>query len=448
MIVEPLTRRLAPRPLKPSTDLAAEAIAIKIRWFGLILGLLLANLDPNSGSSIPLNIILMLGFGFTIVDTATFVSGRVFLRDDPLLISAMEAIFIGLLCTFSTGCDSPFRFYYLLSLICCAMRYSPGITLATFALDFVSYTIVTLVEIGTLSATYFLTLLVLAWVAWAAVTMARLLRRTSDELRHLNDALQENQTLLETRIAERTRELEESQAQVLHQEKMAAFGLLAAGIAHEVGNPLTSISAILQMLELRDIEHYTRDRLQLVHGETERIRIILRELVMFSRPASVERGRFSIAEVIDEALQIARYYQGGKQRQIVAEVEDNLPILYGVRDQFVQIVFNFVLNAIDATGKGGRITVSANVINDQLNIAVSDDGSGISAEHQIRLFKPYFTTKKHGTGLGLFVVRRIVEEYCGTFAVESKRDEGSRFLVTFPMKVLQCSVVPRRSPTV
>ena len=230
------------------------------------------------------------------------------------------------------------------------------------ALDFASFTIVTLIEIGTVSATYFLTLLVLAWVAWAAVTMARLLRRTGDELQHLNVALQENQTHLESRITERTRELEESQAQVLHQEKMAAFGLLAAGIAHEVGNPLTSISAILQMLELRDVEPYTRDRLHLVHGETERIRTILRELVMFSRPASVERGRFAIAEVIDEALRIARFYQGGKHRRIVAVVDDNVPTLFGIRDQFVQIIFNFVLNAIDATGKGGCITVAASVL--------------------------------------------------------------------------------------
>ena len=235
-----------------------------------MLGLLLANLDPDVLSSIPLNIILVLGLIFTAIDTAAFRLGRVFLRDFPLLISAMEALFIGLLCTYSAGSDSPFRFYYLLSLICCAMRYSPTVTLATFMLDFASFTIVTLIEIGTVSATYFLTLLVLAWVAWAAVTMARLLRRTGDELQHLNVALQENQTHLESRITERTRELEESQAQVLHQEKMAAFGLLAAGIAHEVGNPLTSISAILQMLELRDVEPYTRDRLHLVHGETER----------------------------------------------------------------------------------------------------------------------------------------------------------------------------------
>ena len=442
-MIELLIRNLAPHPLKSGNELAAEAITIKIRWFGLFLGILLANLGFDTVDRIPLNVILAFGFVFTAIDTTAFISDRVFLRDFPLIISALEALFIGLLCSYSTGSDSSFRFYYLLSLICSAMRYSPTVTLVTFAFDFISYTLVMLIEPISLLTAYFLTLLVLAWVAWAAVTMARLLRRTGEELRSLNSALQENQTLLQTRIAERTRELEESQAQVLHQEKMAAFGLLAAGIAHEVGNPLTSISAILQMLELRDIDPYTRDRLELVHGQTERIGTILRELVIFSRPASVEQSRFAITAVIDEALRIARYYQGGKNRQIVAEVGETVPILHGIRDQFVQIIFNLMLNAIDATGKNGRILVSADIIEDQLQLAVADNGTGITLENQSRLFQPYFTTKKQGTGLGLFVIRRIVEAHSGDFHVESELGHGSRFVVKFPLQELLPSVVER-----
>src|SRR5204862_2155646 len=111
---------------------------------------------------------------------------------------------------------------------------------------------------------------------------ARLLKRGGENLRELNCRLRENQGLLETRIAERTRELQESQAQVLHQEKMAAFGLLAAGIAHEVGNPLTSISAVVQLLERRDHDNYTRERLGLVTAQLTRIQNIVRELVTFS----------------------------------------------------------------------------------------------------------------------------------------------------------------------
>ena len=135
-----------------------------------------------------------------------------------------------------------------------------------------------------------LTLVVLGWVTWASDAMALLLKRVGDHLGELNAALRENQAQLEARIAERTRELQESQAHVLHQEKMAAFGLLAAGIAHEVGNPLTSISSLVQMLQKRhNGDEYSREKLALVLGQLQRIQTTLRELINFSRPASTER---------------------------------------------------------------------------------------------------------------------------------------------------------------
>lgn len=415
-------------------ELAAEAIAVKIRWVGLVVGFLLANLG-HAGNIVALNIFLVLGIGFTTLDTAFFRMGRVFLRDQPLLISAMEAIFIGLLCFHETGLDSPFRFYYLLSLICCAIRYSPRITFATCGLDILSY--------GTLSAitetrpndlpALLLTMGVLVWATWAAGAMARMLKRTEADLRNLNAALTDNQTQLETRINERTRELEDSQAQLLHQEKMAAFGLLAAGIAHEVGNPLAGISGIVQMLEARDPDEYTRGKLGLVTGQLARIQTILRELVVFSRPASDSRGRVSTLDVFEDALGIAKYYKGGKNRTIAAKVPADLPAVVGVRDQLVQVVFNLVLNAIDATGKGGIITLEAFREENRVIWTVTDDGAGIDPAALAKLFRPYFTTKKHGTGLGLFVTRRIVESHGGTVVVDSEIGRGTTFRAALPM---------------
>jgi two-component system NtrC family sensor kinase len=422
-------------------DLAAESVAVQIRWFGLAAGFLLANVGTTSDGR-PLNAILLLGLAFTTVDTLYYARGRVFLRDWPLLISAMEALFIALLCHFESGLDSPFRFYYLLSLTCCAFRYAPRTLVVTCVLDCLSYGLLAVAEPAAERGPYLvlLTVVVLVWVTWAAGAMARMLRRAGEELGTLNAALRENQALLETRIGERTRELEESQAQVLHQEKMAAFGLLAAGIAHEVGNPLTSISSVVQMLERRDPDAYTREKLGLVTGQLARIQTILRELVTFSRPASDQRGRVSVREVVDEALGIAKFYKGGKNRQIAADVPADLPPLVGVRDQFVQVVFNLVLNAIDATGKGGRIVVTAAAAGDAVVLTVTDDGAGIDPTHQARLFRPYFTTKKHGTGLGLFVIRRIVEEHGGTVGVESEAGQGTTFRVTFPVEVRRAAV--------
>src|SRR5579885_595924 len=133
--VRALLADLAPRPSDSRWELAAEAIAVKIRWFGLVVGFLLVNFGSDAPDRRPLNAILALGVGFTTVDTLFFLRGRVFLRDFPLVISAMEALFIGLLCLFESGPDSLFRFYYLLSLICCAIRYSRRTTFVTCGMD-------------------------------------------------------------------------------------------------------------------------------------------------------------------------------------------------------------------------------------------------------------------------------------------------------------------------
>ncbi len=424
---------IAPRPAGSPWELPAESIAVKIRWFGLVVGVAITGFGAPASERPMLNVILAIGLAFTAIDTAAFRLGRVFLRDFPLGISALEAWFIALLCFAHTGPESPFRFYYLLSLICCAVRYSPRTTVATCVLDLVSFTglyVVSGPELGS-GESYLFTCVTLGWIAWTAAAMARLLKGARDEMAALNAALQQDQALLETRIGERTRELEESQAQVQHGEKMAAFGLLAAGIAHEVGNPLASISGLVQMLERRDHDDYTRTKLRLVTAELLRIQGTLRELVAFSRPASEARGRVNLAEVVQDALRIAKFYQGGSSRRIVARVADEVPGFIAVRDQLVQVVLNLVLNAIDATAKGGSISVEVDApAPGSVRLVVADDGCGMTPEQLARLSRPYFTTKKHGTGLGLFVSRRLVEAHGGRLEVESEPGLGTRFTVT------------------
>jgi signal transduction histidine kinase len=407
-------------------DLDAEAVAIKIRWFGLVVGYLYANLG-SAAEPLPLNAILALGFAFNTLDTYWSWRGRVVFATNPLVVSCLEALFIGLLCFSDGGLDSPFRYYYILSLLCCALRYSPRVTAATCGLAWLSYATLffALPQEQRNLVSLALGLSVLGWVTWAAVALARLIRRAGEQLTDLNAKLEE-------RIAERTRELEETQAQVLHQEKMAAFGLLAAGIAHEVGNPLTGISTLVQLLEQRDPDEYTRERLGLVNAQLTRIQSTLRELVTFSRPASDTRDHVSLRDIVDEALGIAKYYKGVKGRVIRADIPHDLPAIVGIRDQLVQVFFNLVLNAIDATKKGGRVTITAFEENGRITATVSDDGHGIEPQHRERLFRPYFTTKKHGTGLGLFVTRKLVEAHGGTVECESTVGEGTTFRLVFP----------------
>src|SRR5204862_1181502 len=220
-----------------------------------------------------LNSILALGACYTLLDSLYSLRGKVFLGRLPLVVSLMESLFIGLLCYYQGGLENSFRFYYLLSLICAAIRHTVRVTYLTCALHSASVIILyaALPPDHRDPFALVLTLLLLAWVTWAASSLSLLLKRVGDHLGQLNTALRENQAQLEARIAERSRELEEAQAQLLHQEKMAAFGLLAAGIAHEVGNPLTSISSLVQMLQRRDCDEYTREKLALVNGQLQRI---------------------------------------------------------------------------------------------------------------------------------------------------------------------------------
>jgi two-component system, NtrC family, sensor kinase len=415
-------------------ELAAETIAVKIRWFGIFFGYFLVNLGDAGANRAFLNAILALGVGFAMLDTLYSLRGRIVLRQWPLSISCMEALFIALLCYYHQGLDSAFRYYYILSLICCALRHTTRVTYVTWALHSLSF--VTLYAVLPSEQRHLeplvLTLVIIGWVTWASSSLAALLKRVGDHLSKLNRELQENRALLEARIAERTRELQEAQAHVLHQEKMAAFGLLAAGIAHEVGNPLTSISSLIQMLQRRDQDAYTKEKLGLVSGQLDRIQTTLRELVNFSRPASTARARVSLSDVVQEALGIAKYYKRTKGRHIETSVPADLPVVIGVRDQLVQVFLNLILNAIDATDAGGQIQVRAEANGSQLIVHVEDNGSGIAPEHQGRLFQPYFTTKKHGTGLGLFVTRKLVEDHGGDIDVTSQPGQGTRFRLRMP----------------
>ena len=354
--------------------------------------------------------------------------GEVFLKRWPLFVSFMESVFIALLCYHDTGLDSPFRWYYLLSLICCSIRNRPAV--AWWTLGFHSISLLSLAWcLGFSTPTgsaWPLTLVIMAWVTWASSSLAGLLKAAGEQLQVLNAELVRVRAELEQRVAERTDALRTSQARVIQQEKMAAFGLLAAGIAHEVGNPLAALSSLVQMLKRRGPDPYTSEKLDLAGRQLHRIERTIRELVDFSRPASRAITRTRIGEVVDEALGIAKYYQRTKQRSITTDIPANLPAVLVVRDYLTQVVLNLVLNAIDATDDQGRIHLQAQVEDGWLVLSVEDDGRGISLADRCRLFQPFFTTKPHGTGLGLFVSRQILEEFSGTLTFAPSRARARR----------------------
>lgn len=419
-------------------ELAAESITVRIRWFGLCLGYVLVNFVDPQPERPYLNSILTLGAVYALLDTWWSVCGKVFLKEWPLLISGMEAVFISLLCYFDNGLHSPFRFYYFLSLLVCAMRHSPWITYSTLSLHAIGFTAL----VATYSSltpddltSFVLTQVLLVWVTWASTELANLVKTAIGRFADLNTELQQNQATLEERIEKRTRELQESQAMIVQQEKQAAFGLLAAGIAHEVGNPLAAISSLVQLLNRREIDDETREKLMLVDDQLRRIQRTLRELVDFSRPANLQKQQCDVNEMINAALNIAKYYKRRKGKQIETHYAENLPQLWAVRDQLIQVFLNLILNAFEATEEGTTFSITSALTDEQeIRVEFQDEGHGIAPENLDRVFRPYFTTKRTGTGLGLFVCRNVVSESAGgRLELTETSPTGTCFTIFLPV---------------
>ncbi len=431
---------------RDNVDLATESIVVKIRWFGIGMGYVLVQTRTGLHNPSAVRAFLALGAGYAALDTAFYRMGEVIFRHWPLAVSLMEAVFIALLCLHDTGLSSPFRWYYLLSLICCAVRYRPRTAWLTFGVHAISLLGlgVVLGFDGGYEAGVPLTIAIMAWVTWASSALATLLRSSGDRLEQLNMALQQNRADLEKRVAERTDALRASQARAIQQEKMAAFGLLSAGIAHEVGNPLAAVSSLVQMLQRRDPDPYTSEKLDLASRQLLRIQRTVRELTDYSRPASTAVSRVRPAEVVEEALGIAKYYHRTKQRAITTAIPADLPSVRGVRDHLTQVILNLVLNAVDATETGGTIRVRARDEAGVIELTVEDDGRGINLADRCRLFQPFFTTKPQGTGLGLFVSRQVVEEMGGRLTYRTEPGQGSAFTLQMTAERPEPALSPSR----
>jgi signal transduction histidine kinase len=408
-------------------ELAADSITLQIRWFGLFVGFALANLLAPPENRGFLNGILLLGAVYAILDVIWHQRGQIFLGQVPLFTVVMEALFIGVLCYFDYGLDSAFRFYYFLSLVVCAMRYSSRVTYSALGVHTLSLFLLAAADGITQRDVLDLVLLLtfLGWATWASTALASLLRSTGEQLSGLN-------TQLESRIRDRTRELQESQALLVQQEKQAAFGLLAAGIAHEVGNPLAAISALVQMMNRKSLEPEMHERLGLVDEQLRRIQRTLQELVQFSRPAAKNSVLCDVHAVVNQALEIAKYYKRKKGKTILTEFAPQLPPVWFVQDQLLQVFLNLILNSLEATEEGGHIRISTRLNNGRVEILISDSGQGIREADQSRLFQPYFTTKETGTGLGLFVCHNILTAAGGDISLVESSPAGTTFMISVP----------------
>jgi two-component system NtrC family sensor kinase len=242
---------------------------------------------------------------------------------------------------------------------------------------------------------------------------------------------------LEDKIRDKTEELEEAQDQLVRSEKLTSLGKMAAGIAHEINNPLTSILINSHLIEEKLKENdESRENLELIIDETSRCATIVRGLLQFSRQTPPQKELADMGEVIERTLFLLRSQTLVHNVQVNKDFQPDLPQLMIDVNKIGQLFTNIILNALDAIDTGGQLTIQTRLSSDNrfVEIRFTDTGCGIPSENIRVIFDPFFTTKgTKGTGLGLSVSYGIVEQHNGSISVESEVGKGSTFTVRLPL---------------
>lgn len=267
------------------------------------------------------------------------------------------------------------------------------------------------------------------------------LRLRRIELRN-RDLLEEREKLLaeiadwnrelEQRVELKTRKLEEAQAEIIQAEKLGALGHLAAGLAHEIRNPLNSISLFSQVLSQAQMDDEFNEYPAKIIDEVERIDELLVRLLSVSERAVVDVASVSVAAMVHSALSS---FSDKMQRQGVeleTEIAPDLPDLRTDENEIKLIFTNLFANALQAMPEGGVLRVSLRMEEGEMCIQVADTGKGIPTENINRIFDPFFTTRKRGTGFGLSTVLRIVKSHDGRISAANSPDGGAEFTIRLP----------------
>lgn len=233
-------------------------------------------------------------------------------------------------------------------------------------------------------------------------------------------------------------EIKIKEKQIQHSERLATLGHMAAGVAHEVGNPLTAISSLVQLCQRKTDDPFIQNQLAKVRDHIQRITKIVRDLVDFSRPSSLEEKMINIDDIIKSAVGLLKHDARCRNVNFIMQLSSKLPQLKGVPDHLHQVFVNILLNAVDAMEgmKNQSITIKSWPENDLLKISIADVGTGIPRNEQNRIFEPFFTTKEvgSGTGLGLSVSHGIITQMGGKIEVESEPGTGTTFIITLPVQ--------------
>jgi len=223
---------------------------------------------------------------------------------------------------------------------------------------------------------------------------------------------------------------------MMQQDKLASIGRLAAGVAHEINNPLTTIlTSAMLIQEDTDSEDPNYQELQTIADEALRCRKIVSSLLDFARQSKPVKKQHNLNDVVKESVVLTKKQAAFQDVTLEQSLAEDLPAANMDKDQLEQAIINLILNAIEVTDPGGKVTISTKFVSetDTIELEVCDTGEGISEENMARIFDPFFTTKESGTGLGLAITHGIIEQHGGTIKAKSKQGQGTSFTVEFPL---------------
>ena len=230
-------------------------------------------------------------------------------------------------------------------------------------------------------------------------------------------------------------EIRALELEIQRKDKLAAVGTLAAGVAHEIRNPLSSIKGYATYFgSLFDSDSDNQKAASIMAEEVDRVNRVISELLEFARPMKLELKKASIFELVDKALRLIKYEADTAKVKIVSSIEPDIPNIAVDKDRFTQVLLNIFINGIQAMESGGSLTIKVLTQENRLRFEISDTGGGISAADQANIFNPYFTTKKKGTGLGLAIAFKIIESHGGAIKIESAKGEGTTFVISLPIE--------------
>jgi C4-dicarboxylate-specific signal transduction histidine kinase len=228
-------------------------------------------------------------------------------------------------------------------------------------------------------------------------------------------------------------EIKKFEEQMAHSEKLASLGRLTAGIAHEIGNPLTSVSSFLQILREMETEDFKKESLDTIMFHITRIADIVRHLSGLSKLPPTELKEVQINDVITTSLGLLQFDRRAKELTVDKKLGD-IPQVVADANQLSQVFVNLILNAVDAMDGGGTMLIRSGRRDGEVYVEFEDDGPGISEDSINRVFDPFFTTKEKGTGLGLSVSYGIIRRLGGDITAENVKPHGARFTVTMPVR--------------